>query len=53
MATVIGALVFAEPLAVPFGSLGVALVFLSVVLINLRLPKRNRHEGELGVRSEE
>ncbi|WP_407384484.1 DMT family transporter [Ruminococcus sp.] len=42
VATVIGALVFAEPLAVPFGYLGVALVFLSVVLINLRLPKKEQ-----------
>lgn len=36
VATVVGAAVFGEPLAVPFGYLGVALVFLSVVLINVR-----------------
>ncbi len=38
VATVIGAVVFSEPLAIPFGYLGVALVFLSVVLINIRFP---------------
>lgn len=40
VATIIGAVVFSEPLAVPFGYLGVALVFLSVVLINLRFPSK-------------
>lgn len=38
VATVIGAVVFSEPLAIPFGYLGVALVFLSVVLINIKFP---------------
>lgn len=38
VATVIGAVIFSEPLAVPFGYLGVALVFLSVVLINIKIP---------------
>ena len=41
VATVVGAVIFAEPLAVPFGYLGVALVFLSVVLINIKLGNRN------------
>lgn len=41
VATVIGALVFAEPIGVPFGYIGVALVFLSVVLINIKIPKKN------------
>lgn len=36
VATIIGAVVFSEPLAVPFGYLGVAFVFLSVVLINVK-----------------
>ena len=39
VATAVGALVFSEPISFPFGYLGVALVFLSVVLINIR-PKR-------------
>ena len=37
VATAVGAVVFSEPLAVPFGYLGVGLVFLSVVLINIKL----------------
>lgn len=40
VATIIGAVIFSEPLAVPFGYLGVALVFLSVVLINVKFKKR-------------
>ena len=40
VATIIGAVVFSEPLAIPFGYLGVALVFLSVVLINVKFKKR-------------
>ena len=40
VATVIGAVVFSEPLSVPFGYLGVVLVFLSVVLINIKLPNK-------------
>ena len=40
VATIIGAVVFSEPLNVPFGYLGVALVFLSVVLINIKIPTK-------------
>lgn len=40
VATIIGAVVFSESLAVPFGYLGVALVFLSVVLINIKIPRK-------------
>lgn len=40
VATIIGAVVFSEPLNIPFGYLGVALVFLSVVLINIKLPQK-------------
>lgn len=42
VATVIGAVVFSEPLNVPFGYLGVALVFLSVVLINIKIPTKTK-----------
>lgn len=42
VATVIGAVVFGEAIGVPFGYIGVGLVFLSVVLINLRLPQKKR-----------
>ena len=43
VATVFGAVVFSEPLSVPFGYLGIALVLLSVVLINIRFPsKKNK-----------
>lgn len=42
VATIIGAVIFSEPLAVPFGYLGVALVFLSVVLINIKLPSKSK-----------
>ena len=41
VATIIGAVVFCEPLNVPFGYLGVALVFLSVVLINIKFKPKN------------
>ena len=41
VATAVGALVFAEPIGVPFGYIGVALVFLSVALINLRVKRKN------------
>lgn len=40
VATIIGAVIFSEPLQIPFGYLGVALVFLSVVLINVKFKKR-------------
>ncbi len=40
VATIIGAWYFGEAIGVPFGYIGVALVFLSVVLINLKLPKK-------------
>lgn len=40
VATVIGALLFSEPLSVPFGYLGIALVLLSVVLINVKIPSK-------------
>ena len=36
VATAVGALIFAEPIAFPFGYLGVALVLLSVVFINIK-----------------
>ena len=38
VATVIGAWYFGEELGVPFGYIGVGLVFLSVVLINIKIP---------------
>lgn len=41
VATIIGAWYFGEPIGVPFGYIGVALVFLSVVLINVKIPKKN------------
>ena len=41
VATIIGAWIFAEPIGVPFGYIGVGLVFLSVVLINIKIPKKN------------
>ena len=40
VATIVGAVIFSEPIGVPFGYLGVMLVFLSVVLINLRIRQR-------------
>ena len=40
VATIIGAWYFGEAIGVPFGYLGVALVFLSVVLINIKIPKK-------------
>ena len=40
VATVVGAVVFAEPIGIPFGYLGVLLVFLSVVLINVKTGKQ-------------
>ena len=45
VATVIGAVVFGEAIGVPFGYIGVGLVFLSVVLINLRLPQKKRQSA--------
>ena len=42
-ATVVGAAVFSEPIGVPFGYLGVALVFLSVVLINIRVRHKRKN----------
>lgn len=41
VATVVGACVFGEMIGVPFGYIGVGLVFLSVVLINLKIPKKS------------
>lgn len=40
VATIIGAWIFAEPIGVPFGYIGVGLVFLSVVLINIKIPQK-------------
>lgn len=40
VATIIGAVIFSEPIGVPFGYIGVGLVFLSVVLINLKIPSK-------------
>ncbi len=40
VATVVGAAVFAEPVAFPFGYIGIALVLLSVVLINMPIKKK-------------
>ena len=40
VATIVGAWYFGEVIGVPFGYIGVALVFLSVVLINIRMPKK-------------
>ncbi len=42
VATIVGAVVFAEPIGVPFGYLGVGLVFLSVVLINIKFKKKEK-----------
>ena len=42
VATVVGAVIFSEPLGVPFGYLGVVFVLLSVVLINLKTKKKER-----------
>ena len=39
VATVVGAWYFGEALGVPFGYIGLGLVFLSVVLINIKIPK--------------
>lgn len=36
VATIVGAVVFSEPVAVPFGYIGIALVLMSVVLINIK-----------------
>ena len=46
VATIIGAIIFSEPIAVPFGYLGVALVFLSVVLINIKTPTKKAPFGK-------
>ena len=40
VATIVGAWYFGEAIGVPFGYIGVALVFLSVVLINFKFPKK-------------
>lgn len=40
VATIIGAWYFGEAIGVPFGYIGVGLVFLSVVLINIKIPKK-------------
>lgn len=43
VATIIGAWYFGEAIGIPFGYIGVALVFLSVVLINIKIPnKKNK-----------
>ncbi|MBQ3331542.1 MAG: EamA family transporter [Ruminococcus sp.] len=42
VATIIGAVVFGEPVAVPFGYLGVALVLVSVVLINIKTGNKKK-----------
>lgn len=42
VATIVGAWYFGEPIGVPFGYIGVALVFLSVVLINIKPPKKSK-----------
>ena len=43
VATIIGAWYFSEAIGIPFGYIGVALVFLSVVLINIKIPnKKNK-----------
>lgn len=44
VATVVGAWYFGEALGVPFGYIGVVLVFLSVVLINIKIPKKKNKE---------
>lgn len=41
VATIVGACVFGEAIGIPFGYIGVALVFLSVVLINLKISKKD------------
>lgn len=46
VATVVGAVVFAESLAVPFGYLGVGLVFLSVVLINIKFKSQSQSQSQ-------
>ena len=45
VATVVGAAVFGEALNIPFGYIGVALVLLSVVLINIRTRRRDDHRA--------
>ena len=40
VATVVGALVFAEPMAFPFGYIGIALVLMSVILINIKSKRK-------------
>lgn len=42
VATGVGALFFGETMNIPFGYIGVALVFLSVVLINLKAPGKKK-----------
>lgn len=42
VATVVGAWYFGEAIGVPFGYIGVGLVFLSVVLINIKIPGKRK-----------
>lgn len=42
VATIVGAWYFGEAIGVPFGYIGVGLVFLSVVCINIKLPKQSK-----------
>ena len=42
VATIVGAWYFGEAIGVPFGYIGVALVFLSVALINIKIPNKNK-----------
>ena len=46
VATVVGAVIFSEPLGIPFGYLGIAFVLLSVVLININTNKRKNGLSE-------
>ena len=45
VATAVGAIVFGEPLAVPFGYFGIALVLMSVVLINIKFNNTKKKDG--------
>ena len=48
VATAVGAVIFSEPIGVPFGYIGVALVLLSVVLINIRFKRKSENISSLG-----
>lgn len=45
VATIVGAVIFGETMNVPFGYIGVGLVFLSVVMINVRTHRRDDHRS--------